>query len=82
MKAILVIDLPNDVKIEDVGITYIVQEWNGILVKAQVEHIPLKPMPEKYEVKKASIKDKGREEKMWVLGTANGWNACLEELEK
>lgn len=67
MKAILVIDI-GDNNIKDVEISYLVQKWNGELVKAQVEHIPLKPMPKK-------IDDRDND-----LSISIGWNACIDEI--
>lgn len=74
MKAYLVIDLPDDINVDDVGITYIVQQWSGLLVEAQVEHVPLKQMPSKKEVDFSKVMD-------YADGYyAEGWNACLEEI--
>lgn len=72
MKAILVIDLPNDTKAEDVCITYIVQDWYGMLVKAQVESVPLKSLPKK----KPKYDRRG-----WTADYKQGWNDCLEQIE-
>lgn len=86
MKAILVIDdLPNDINIEDVGITYIIQQRNGLLVKAQVESVPLKLMPKKKRVDKW---DKKRAYYRLNLGYTDivyasnclGYNACIDEI--
>lgn len=73
MKAVLVIDLPDDINVDDVGITYIVQQWNGLLVKAQVEHVPLKPLPEPMPEVAMTIQD---------ISYAMGWNECLEMIDE
>lgn len=72
MKAVLVIDLPDDINVDDVGISYIVQQWSGLPVKAQVEHIPLKPLPKKAEI----VKGVNGFQEIYN----DGWNACLEEI--
>ena len=75
MKALLVIDdLPNDISIKDIGITYIIQQRNGLLVKAQVEGVPLKPMPErKYAIQ-------GMRGYQGTVRECKGYNACIDEI--
>ena len=71
MKALLVVDIDDDVNIEDIGITYIIQHWSGLLVKAQVESVPLKPLPKK----RKEIND------LTVEAYVNdAWNACINEI--
>lgn len=66
MKAILVIELEDDVNLNDIEIRYVIQDKYGMPIKAEVDGCPLRPLPEKYDIGKM------REQK--------GWNACLDEI--
>ena len=73
MKAILVIDMPNDMTIEDCWITYVVcndedtKSFNGVCLKT------LRPMPEKKEIFDGTLTyDK--------LAEYIGYNKCVGEL--
>ena len=65
MKAILVIDVPYDMNIKETRALYI-SLTNGLFIKDMSVDIPLKPLPQKYDIGKM------REQK--------GWNACLDEI--
>lgn len=76
MKAILVVDIPDDVEIEDCEIEYSVKEQVMLTQVAKGKN-RLKPMPQKESEKhREQIED-------WTgLAYSQGWNACIEELEK
>ena len=73
MKAILVIDLGDNVNLDEVEICYVIQDKYGMPVKVEVDGCPLKPMPSPMP------KDNSNEVN---LGFELGWNACLEDIEK
>ena len=68
MKAVLVIDIPDDVEIEDREIEYSVKE-QVMLTQVAKGKTKLKPMPKK------AVLYPALEEPYW-----DGWNACLEEI--
>lgn len=71
MKAILVIDVPED----DIGKEASVMYLGNDSWLRSIEFIPIKPMPKKEEVSDDSyVAD--------YLDFDLGWNACIEELEK
>lgn len=70
MKAILVVDIPDDVEIEDCEIEYSVKE-QVMLTQVAKGKTKLKPMPEPMP------KDNSNEVN---LGFELGWNNCLEEI--
>ena len=78
MKAILIIELEDDVNLNDVEIRYVIQDRYGMPVKAEVDGYPLKPLPSR----------KNNDESVMVgslqmdIGYILGWNECLEEIEK
>lgn len=86
MKAILVIDLEDDVNLNDVEIRYAIQNMYGMPVKAEVNGCPLKPMPTKITTATLSELEQERTELLTEMASlkayADGWNACLEELAK
>ena len=72
-KAILVIDIPDGEKIED----YLADIWrrvDGNVWDEVLDNIELKPMPQRIE--------QGYPTDDYTIGKADGWNACLEEIEK
>lgn len=73
MKAILVIELDDDVNLEEVEIRYAIQDMYGMPVKAEVDGCPLKPLPQKQEHREGLCSD-------YILGFEDGWNDCLEEI--
>lgn len=88
MKAILVIDVPdsvdfNKVKTVDVGLCFNGKEYTEPFIKSNV---PLKPLPTKITTATLSEREQERTElftSMALLKTyADGWNACLKEIEK
>lgn len=74
MKAILVIDLNDDVNLEDVEISYVIQDKYGMPVKAEVDGCPLKPMPQPREMTNADSSNP------WIDENAIGFNECLAEI--
>lgn len=72
MKAILVINVPED----DIGKEASVMYLGNDRWLRSIEFIPIKPMPEKREPKEEWLNKYHRDE------FADGWNACLEEIEK
>ena len=78
MKAILVVDIPDDVEIEDCEIEYSVKE-QVMLMQVAKGKTKLKPMPQKKWVAEGfdRIMENNKEHLMSL-----GWNDCLEELEK
>ena len=92
MKAVLVIDLPDDMWIEDTQ-TLNVTLYNGLFVREVKMNRHLKPLPKKKEVEANKIEDLIHSEfsidnltAKILLDTekliALGWNACLKEIEK
>ena len=71
MKAILVIELDDDVNLEEVEIRYAIQDMYGIPAKAEVDGCPLKPLPN-------AINERGK----WISEEyQKGWNAFRENLK-
>ena len=70
MKAILVIELDDDVNLEEVEIRYAIQDMYGMPVKAEVDGCPLKPMPHSKQMENRWFSD----------DYSKGWNDCLEEI--
>lgn len=88
MKAVLVIDIPDYVdfnicKTVDVGLCFNVKEYTEPFIKSNV---PLKPLPTKITTATLSEREQERTElftSMALLKTyADGWNDCLEVVEK
>ena len=78
MKAILVIDFPEEYDVADLRMVYIVGDSEGNVVKVQRELIPcLKPMPEPKPIKQEIMG-----EDYYIGFYGQGWNDCIEELEK
>lgn len=76
MKAILIVDLDDDVKLEDTVILYVVRNcYTGYAYKKEVEGVDLKPMPNRIDWLKNGYNGG------WIM-FSTGWNACIEELEK
>lgn len=67
MKAILVIEMPSDMRIEETKALYMTL-FNGMIAREYTLDCPLRPLPEKHE-----NKDKHEYE--------IGWNDCIEEIE-
>lgn len=92
MKAILVIDMPDGINVNDViiggdGNIYFMREGWKELIVGNIKNI--KPMPRKLpEVYCDSmwgwnkILDRMIEEQIKIEDFAKGWNACIEEIEK
>lgn len=76
MKAILVIDLEaNELPIDAYANIYIFgkeEQENRFL--EFIKRTPLKPMPD--------MKEEGYPNNDYTIGKADGWNECIEELEK
>lgn len=73
MKAVLVIDMPNDMEIKDTKALHITL-FNGLFTRDISINCPLKPIPNK-RVPDGSETDQ-------IYGCYVGWNACLEEIQK
>ena len=67
MKAILVINLNEDVKLDDLEISYVIQDKFGTVVEAEVDGVKLKPIPEE-------------DDEICIKSYLLGFNACLYEL--
>ena len=65
MKAILVIDVPNE---------HLWKTLNDIFERMKGYKCSIKPMPDR--------KDEGYPNDDYTIGKADGWNACIEEIEK
>ena len=70
MKAILIVDLPTDCIKCPLADGYC---WNTFPTKGRADGCPLKPLPQKY----STYGDDIEEISYW-----QGWNECLEEIEK
>lgn len=78
MKAILVIDIDN-LDIENTQVTYIELQCNNQTRQISLVNHWLKPMPEKKSHKEYSW----NAEKVEITNDyEDGWNDCIEELEK
>lgn len=87
MKAILVIDLDEDVLVDDVKldeleIVYVIQDMYGNPVKAEVDGVKLKPMPEKVTIEEDGFayhrigNVKVIRNEVW----STGYNDCIDEI--
>ena len=86
MKAILVVDMPNSCgdcpfrkkvspdDIECLANGEVFEETFNLLMYVRKNKCPLKPMPQRIE--------EGYPNDDYTIGKADGWNKCLEELEK
>lgn len=77
MKAVLVIEMPNDtnfskLRIGGDGNIYFMREGERASIIGNIKNI--KPMPE--------MKEEGYPNDDYTIGKADGWNACLKEIEK
>lgn len=77
MKAVLVIDLPDDMRIEDTQALYVTL-YNGLSVREVMMNRPLKPLPPKLDANDWHRMFSG----MFSVREAKGygWNACLKEI--
>lgn len=66
MKAVFVIDIPNDLDVDDLLIDYCVHTKGEYKTIRKGGNHPLKPLPQRYD------EDLMREQK--------GWNRCLDEI--
>ena len=74
MKAILVIDMPNECDecpLQDGERCYARQDWISTISNWRC---PLKPLPDRVE--------EGYPNDEYTIGKAEGWNDCLKEIEK
>lgn len=76
MKAILVIDMPNDMKIEDTKALNITL-FNGLFVREVKMDCPLQSLPKPRILPKWQTENTNYGEEPWF---SDGWNACLEEI--
>lgn len=77
MKAVLVIELDDDVNLEEVEIRYAIQDMYGMPVKAEVDGCPLKPLPKEEDIYEVGMDEEDTKAKQqWN----KGWNACLKEI--
>lgn len=85
MKAVLVIDIPNEMydKLHSADVILTVKDWGGTYAYPTVD---VKPLPTKFKTYKLSPRDQEETElfiNMAMLKVyADGYNACLEEIEK
>lgn len=75
MKAILVIEMPDDVDIDKVriggdGNIYFMRDGEKASIVGNIRNI--KPMPQRIE--------QGYPTDDYTIGKADGWNACLKEI--
>lgn len=70
MKAVLVIDLNDDVNLEEAEIRYAIHDKYGMPIKTEVDGCHLKQLPQK---KNTDFHPN--------IVYANGWNDCLEEIK-
>ena len=71
MKAILVIDMPSDMRIEETKALYITL-FNGMIVREYTLDCPLRPLPSFKAVDLNDTRD--------VIMFCHGWNTCLDEI--
>lgn len=71
MKAVLVVELDDDINLDDVEIRYAIQNMYGMPIKAEVDGARLRPLPKKKAV--AMTMYENHEYKQ-------GFNACLDEI--
>ena len=84
MKALLIIDLPNDANIEELDADYQVyltdEDCNYKKVAGEMS-VKLKPMPEQKDVfTKENNKSSNVIGDMFKYAYARGWNECLDEI--
>ena len=72
MKAILVLELADDVNLNEIEIRYLILNKYGMVIKADADGCPIKPMPSKKQI----------EERWHSEDYSIGWNDCIEEIEK
>lgn len=77
MKAILVIDMPDDIAIGKVriggdGNIYFIRDSERASIVGNIRNI--KPLPQR--------KEQGYPTDDYAIGKADGWNLCLEEINK
>ena len=81
MKAILAIELKDDVNLNDIEIRYVIQDKYGTPIKAEVDGCPLRPLPErKHPDGEATIHTGVSYEQGYIDGHEHGWDACLYEI--
>lgn len=82
MKYVLVIDVPEPMESKDVKIDYLCYYHCGNIIENKIDVFP-KPLPEKKNTSK--LQYFGKSTILWSdreIYQNEGWNACLEELEK
>lgn len=83
MKAILVIEMPTDCIKCPLADGYC---WNTFPTKGKANGCPLKSMPMEFTVEKLSEEEQDSTKLVTNMATmkvfADGWNACLEEINK
>ena len=72
MKAILVIDLPDKYRIEDILADYCLHTKGEYKVIRKGGNHPLKPLPEE--------KDVGYPINDYAVGFSDGWDVCIKEI--
>lgn len=89
MKAILVVEMPDDVDISKVmiggdGNIYFMRDGERGSIIGNIRNI--KPMPMEFTVEKLSKEEQNSTKLVTNMATmkvfADGWNACLEEINK
>lgn len=80
MKAILVIDVPEDMRVEDTRALHLTL-FNGLFTKDISLGYYVKPMPEKYIEREIKIETE-RDVEVCTHGITLGRNLLIEELEK
>jgi len=79
MKAILVIDMPDEYRAEDVLVDYCLHTKGEYKTIRKSGNHPLKPMPKEEDIYEVGMDEEDTNAKrQWN----KGWNACLEEIEK
>ena len=64
MKAILVLELADDVNLNEIEIRYLILNKYGMVIKADADGCPIKPMPKMLNA--------------WDY--QQGWNDCIKEI--
>ena len=89
MKAILVIDMPSEVKIEDYMVTYVVYHTVELGRGVQGTGIPLRPLPCKKYMRQmpSDVLEMGKRKRDFVIHKVDvdnsyveGWNDCLDAI--
>jgi hypothetical protein len=85
MKAVFVIDIPNELDVNDLLIDYCVHTKGEYKTIRKGGNHPLKPLPKEEESADEVVELGSYNEGYgngYECGFADGWNACLKEIQK